>query len=109
MYIPLRYRNTRLHFTEHVSALLGWCTVAAGSAGLDDMFCPQDQPYTCTGMHTIEQGDINSGSRTITSHVSSVSPNGTEVVDTTDNAVRLDGAAGVTIGKLYERIVLLSR
>ena len=91
--------NIRGHFTQLFSArLLYFC---AGSAGLENMFCPQDEPYTCTGMYTIDQGDVNSGSRIITSHVSSVSPNGTEIVDTTGSTVRLNGDAGITVGECY--------
>ena len=52
-------------------------------------------------MSTIDQDDINAGSRVITSYVSTVSPNRDEILDTTDTIVRLHGAAGITVGKCY--------
>ena len=83
----------------------GCCIHGAGSAGLEDMFCPQDQPYTCTGTYTIEQDDINTGGRVITSHVSSVSPNGAKILDTTDNTVQLTGDAGITVGEYFRSML----
>lgn len=79
--------------------LSAFVSTHAGSADLESMFCPQDDPFTCTGTYTVQQDDMDAGSYNTTSHVTAVSPNGTTIVDETHSSATLLGAAGVSVGE----------
>lgn len=87
--------------TPHTSAvdLLGICSHGTGSADLDAMFCPQDDPYTCIGTYVIKQEDMDAGGYSTTSRATSVSPNRTIIEDAEGSTVELKGAASISVGE----------
>ena len=54
---------------------------------------------TCTGTYTIDQADMDSGSKGNTGTVTSLSPTGASVSDTSEDSVLLTGTAVVTLGE----------
>lgn len=70
-----------------------------GPADLEDMFCPQDDSFTCHGTYFIKQSDMDFGSYNSTSDVTAVSPNGSLIEDYTNHSAVLIGAASIWIGE----------
>lgn len=63
------------------------------------MFCPQNEPISCIETYTINQDDMDAGSRNTTFYASSVSPNRTQISDETSNVAVLEGVAGILVGE----------
>lgn len=63
------------------------------------MFCPQDHPFPCIGIHYIRQDDMDAGLYDTSSSVTSTSPNGSTIADTTSHSAGLSGVANVTVGE----------
>lgn len=95
--LPL-YKTLPTSQTSPVDSL-GICSHGTGSADLEAMFCPQDDPYTCIGTYVIKQQDMDAGGYSTTSRATSVSPNRTIIVDAEDSTVELLGAAGISVGE----------
>lgn len=72
---------------------------------MEDMFCPQDEPINCMATYTISQDDMDAGSRSTASYASSHSPNGTNILDETNNIADLEGVASVLVGEHYYFVV----
>lgn len=70
-----------------------------GSAELEDMFCPQDDPFTCDGTYVIKQTDMDVGSYGSVCNVTAVSPNGSRIEDSTGHSTELTGAANISVGE----------
>lgn len=63
------------------------------------MFCPQNEPISCIETYTINQDDMDAGSRTTIFYAYSASPNRTKITDETINFAVLKGVAGISVGE----------
>lgn len=68
------------------------------------MFCPQDDPFTCHGTYVVKQSDMDFGSYNGTSNVTSESPNGSLIENSTYHSAALIGAASISIGEMGARV-----
>ncbi|CAM9777771.1 unnamed protein product, partial [Sphacelaria rigidula] len=96
--------NTCLRDVEVTDTISGSTCVATGtrrvfgSSGVCSELCPQEPIMTCTGTYTIDQADMDSGSKSNTGKVTSLSPTGDSVGDTSEDRVLLTGTASMTLG-----------
>ncbi|CAM9724880.1 unnamed protein product, partial [Sphacelaria rigidula] len=84
--------NTCLRDVEVTDTISGSTCIATAD------LCPQDPIMTCIGTYTIDQADIDSGSKSNTGTAISLSPAGASVGDTNEDRVLLTGIGIITLG-----------
>lgn len=68
---------------------------------MEGIFCPQDGPFTCITIYYVKQSDMDAGSTSIISSVTSKNPNGTMVEDIAYRTVQLQGQVDVFVGECF--------